>query len=143
MEQMIDKDLIKKLRIERSWSQDQLSSVSGLSLRTIQRIENEGTCSLESKKALAAAFEINANKLDINTAAINTLAANNRGRKFGFAGTAAGLVSAYIGITMSYTSGNITSSEAGLYYGSIGAFCGICCAIIGICSNRYIAKVKT
>ena len=51
MEYMIDKDLIKKLRKERSWSQDQLASVSGLSLRTIQRIENEGACSLESKSA--------------------------------------------------------------------------------------------
>ena len=140
MEHMIDKDLIKKLRIERSWSQDQLSSVSGLSLRTVQRVESEGTCSLESKKALAVAFEINANDLDINISAITFQTANNRGRKLGFAGAVAGLVSAYIGITMSYTSGNITSGEAGLYYGSIGAFCGICCAIVGVISNRYGTK---
>ena len=140
MEQMIDKDLIKKLRTERSWSQDQLSSISGLSIRTIQRIENEGSCSLESKKALAAAFDINANDLDINISAINFQTANNRGHKLGFAGALAGLVSAYIGITMAYTSGHITSSEAGLYYGSIGAFCGICCAIVGVLSNRYGTK---
>ena len=141
MEHMIDKDLIKKLRIERSWSQDQLSSVSGLSLRTVQRVESEGTCSLESKKSLAAAFEINANDLDINFSAINSQAANNRGRKLGFAGAALGLVSAYIGITMAYTSGDITSGEAGIYYGSIGAFCGTCCALISVCSNKYKTRV--
>lgn len=136
MEQMIDRDLIKKFRNERSWSQDHLASVSGLSLRTVQRIENDGVCSLESKKALAAAFEVNASNLDINTSAINALASNNRGRKFGFTGAIAGLVSAYIGITISFTSGHITSSDAGLYYGGVGAFCGICCAIIGVISNR-------
>ena len=137
MEQMIDRDLIKKFRNEHSWSQDQLASVSGLSLRTVQRIENEGNCSLESKKALAACFKINASDLDINTAEIDTLAANKRGRKFGFSGVIAGLVSAYIGISISFASGNITSGEAGLYYGGVGAFCGICCAIIGVLSSRY------
>ena len=139
MEYMIDKDSIKKLRIERSWSQDQLASVSGLSLRTIQRIENEGTCSLESKKALAVAFEITTNELDLNTIAINALIYTNRGRKSAFSGVIAGLVFAYIGITTSFISGHITSDEAGLYYGGVGAFCGVCCAIIGTLSNKYRA----
>ena len=137
MEQMIDRDLIKKLRRERSWSQDYLASVSGISLRTVQRIENEGSCSLESKKALASAFEIKANDLDINTAVIKTLTVINRGRNFGFIGVAIGFVCAYIGITMSFTLGQITSSQAGLYYGSVGTFCGISCAIIGVLSNKY------
>ena len=139
MEQMIDKDLIKKLRKERTWSQDQLASVSGLSLRTVQRIENEGGCSLESKKSLAAAFEINANNLDLNLVATNSLAFNDRGRKFGFAGTLVGMVGAYTGITMSLLSENISSAEAGLYYGGVGAFCGVSCAIIGALSDRYNA----
>ena len=30
---------IKKMRLERHWSQDQLAEMSGLSIRTIQRIE--------------------------------------------------------------------------------------------------------
>jgi len=50
---------IKKLRLERHWSQDQLSEMSGLSIRTIQRIENGENAGLESLKSLAAAFEIN------------------------------------------------------------------------------------
>jgi len=49
---------IKKLRIDRHWSQEQLSEMSGLSIRTIQRIENGENAQLESLKALAAVFEI-------------------------------------------------------------------------------------
>ena len=49
---------IKKLRLERHWSQDQLSEMSGLSIRTIQRIENGENAGLESLKSLAAVFEI-------------------------------------------------------------------------------------
>lgn len=50
---------IKKMRLERHWSQDQLSEMSGLSIRTIQRIENGENAGLESLKSLAAVFEIN------------------------------------------------------------------------------------
>lgn len=50
---------LKKMRLERHWSQDQLAEMSGLSIRTIQRIENGENAGLESLKALAAVFEIN------------------------------------------------------------------------------------
>ena len=56
--------LIVRLRKERSWSQDELSAASGLNLRTIQRIEKDASASLQSKKALAAAFDINTRDLD-------------------------------------------------------------------------------
>jgi len=49
---------IKKLRIERHWSQEQLAEMSGLSIRTIQRIESGENAGLESLKSLAAVFEI-------------------------------------------------------------------------------------
>jgi predicted transcriptional regulator len=52
----IDSALVRKLREERAWSQEHLASVSGVSLRTIQRVEAEGTASLETRMALAAAF---------------------------------------------------------------------------------------
>ncbi|MCH2100004.1 MAG: helix-turn-helix transcriptional regulator [Pseudomonadales bacterium] len=139
MEYMIDKGLIKKLRKNHSWSQEQLASVSGLSLRTIQRIENEGKCSLESKKALAASFEINANQLGIDTSETSIYARAYRGVNLGFSGAIAGVALAYTGITISLVSGAINESQAGLYYGGVGAFCGICCAIIGTLSSRYRA----
>jgi transcriptional regulator with XRE-family HTH domain len=66
MEMKINVDLLKKLRNEKAWSQDQLADICGLSLRTIQRIEKSGSASLESKKAIASAFEIKATELDEN-----------------------------------------------------------------------------
>lgn len=52
------KNKIVLLRKERGWSQSTLAEISGLGERTIQRIEKEGTCSLESVMALASVFEL-------------------------------------------------------------------------------------
>lgn len=55
--------IIKKLRLQHSWSQEQLSHFSGLSIRTIQRAEQGKPVSIESLKSLAAVFEINVNDI--------------------------------------------------------------------------------
>lgn len=55
--------LIQKLRLQRGWSQEQLAEVSGLSVRTIQRLERGQPGSLESMNALAAVFEIDLDRL--------------------------------------------------------------------------------
>lgn len=55
--------IVRKLRLQRSWSQEQLSQFSGLSIRTIQRIERGEKAGLESLKSLAAVFEIQVNEL--------------------------------------------------------------------------------
>jgi transcriptional regulator with XRE-family HTH domain len=60
----INRNLILELRRQRSWSQDELAVASGLNLRTVQRIERSGSASLQSKKALAAAFNIDVHDLD-------------------------------------------------------------------------------
>ncbi|MFH1215785.1 MAG: 2TM domain-containing protein [Pseudomonadota bacterium] len=49
--------VVRKLRLERGWSQEQLAEISGLSVRTIQRIERGQKPSLETMKSLAAVFE--------------------------------------------------------------------------------------
>ena len=49
--------IIRKLRQERGWSQEQLSELSDLSVRTIQRIEGGQKPSMETLRALAAAFD--------------------------------------------------------------------------------------
>ncbi|MFD2177598.1 pentapeptide repeat-containing protein [Veronia pacifica] len=54
---MLNGRTIREKRLGRGWSQEQLASVSGLGLRTIQRIETDGSCSLESQQALAAVLE--------------------------------------------------------------------------------------
>lgn len=62
----INSDLVRKLRIAGNWSQEQLSEACGLSLRTIQRMENGGSASLESIRILSNFFEIDPNKLILN-----------------------------------------------------------------------------
>lgn len=50
--------VIQKLRLQHGWSQEQLAQASGLSARTIQRIEAGGVPSTESLKSLAAVFDV-------------------------------------------------------------------------------------
>lgn len=49
---------VKQLRLQRAWSQEQLAEMAGLSVRTIQRIENGERPGLETLSALAAVFEV-------------------------------------------------------------------------------------
>ena len=56
--------ILKQLRISRHLSQEQLAQMSGLNVRTIQRIENGQNASLESLKCLASALEIDIETLN-------------------------------------------------------------------------------
>ena len=60
----INSDLVQRMRRENAWSQEELAIAAGVNLRTVQRIETDGTASLQSKKALASAFSIDVNDLD-------------------------------------------------------------------------------
>ncbi len=55
--------LIKQLRNERGWTQQQRADICAISLRTVQRVEMQGVASLETCKALAAAFVIEREQL--------------------------------------------------------------------------------
>lgn len=55
--------LIKKLRLQKGWSQEQLADISDLSARTIQRLERGENASLETLKSLASVFEIDVAEL--------------------------------------------------------------------------------
>lgn len=48
---------LQKLRMDRGWSQEQLAELSGISARTIQRIENGHNAGLDTLNSLAAAFD--------------------------------------------------------------------------------------
>ena len=61
----INAELVRDMRVQRAWSQEELAMASGLNLRTIQRIENQATASLQSRKSLAAAFDIDTEVLEI------------------------------------------------------------------------------
>jgi transcriptional regulator with XRE-family HTH domain len=49
---------VRRLREAKNWSQEQLANAAGLSLRTIQRVETEGTASRETRVCLAAALDV-------------------------------------------------------------------------------------
>ena len=54
---------VKRLRIEKGWSQEHLSKITGISVRTIQRVENGHSSSLETRNALAAVFEFDSSTM--------------------------------------------------------------------------------
>ncbi len=74
--------LVRKLRLQRAWSQETLAEVSGLSVRTIQRVERGADPSLETRAALAAAFDVDANifakEADMSQPAMQTLSDTER-----------------------------------------------------------------
>ena len=55
----LNQTIIKQLRTDKGWTQQQLADVASLSLRTVQRIEKQGVASNETVNALCAVFEIN------------------------------------------------------------------------------------
>ena len=50
--------IVRKLRLKHGWTQSELAVMTGLTTRTIQRIEQGQRPSLESCKALASVFEV-------------------------------------------------------------------------------------
>lgn len=48
---------IRLFREMRQWSQEQLAEISGLNVRTVQRVEQGQAASLDTRRALARAFE--------------------------------------------------------------------------------------
>ncbi|BCO17613.1 MULTISPECIES: helix-turn-helix domain-containing protein [unclassified Alteromonas] len=56
--------ILKQLRISQRLSQEQLAQMSGLNVRTIQRIESGANASIESQKCLAAALNVDIDTLN-------------------------------------------------------------------------------
>src|SRR5688572_31426507 len=65
MDMKVDSSYIKAERARRAWSQEHLAEVTGLGLRTIQRIEKTGAASYESARSLAAVFGIDVAELRV------------------------------------------------------------------------------
>lgn len=62
---------LRMMRLEKAWSQEQLAEMSGLNVRTIQRIERGQKASFESLKSLAAVFDVHINELRSEAKAMN------------------------------------------------------------------------
>jgi transcriptional regulator with XRE-family HTH domain len=63
MDMKVDAKRIRAERENRAWSQEHLAQLSGLGLRTVQRIEATGLASNESISALAAVFNLSLQEL--------------------------------------------------------------------------------
>jgi transcriptional regulator with XRE-family HTH domain len=64
--------IVRKLRLQRGWTQEQLAEMAGLSVRSIQRVERGRNCSLETLKCLAAVFEVDLSALQPGGETMNT-----------------------------------------------------------------------
>ncbi len=136
MDMKINAALIKHLRNQKGWPQEQLALISGISHRTIQRIETSGNCSLESKRALASAFEIEITALDIDDDAIADRERKNRQTRYGYIGAGLGFFGSYAGITAAIFSGGMSYYQAGVYYGSVAALIGFSCLLLRLIAGR-------
>lgn len=76
-----DAKKIKRWREDRSWSQEHLADAAGLSLRTVQRIENGEGASRDSVMALAAAFNVEVISLTVDARSEAKAAAQSKRTK--------------------------------------------------------------
>ena len=65
--------IVRKLRLQRGWSQSELAQFSGLSVRTIQRIENGAKPGLETLKSIAAVFDMEASDFQTEAKDMNDM----------------------------------------------------------------------
>lgn len=72
---------VQKLRLQKGWSQQQLAELSGLSTRTIQRIEAGQTPSTETLKSLASVFEIDFQQLQSEVDVVHSDTENEQAEK--------------------------------------------------------------
>ncbi len=67
MDVELNTERLREARRGRAWSQEHLAAVSGLGLRTVQRVEQTGRASFESARSLAAALELEVGQLRAQT----------------------------------------------------------------------------
>ena len=59
----VSSETVRRARLQRGWTQQQLAEVADLSLRTVQRVENQSVASNETVSALCAVLEIERRQL--------------------------------------------------------------------------------
>jgi len=132
---------IKKLRESKSWTQEHLASAAGISLRTIQRMEADGSASAESRLAIAAALGVPVENihlaLDVGHGVEHATRSSELhciavGRRWGYAGLVLGTLASAVGIL----SGSASPEQAHTALGVLGAFAGIAGGAIGVLSQR-------
>jgi transcriptional regulator with XRE-family HTH domain len=128
---------VKKFRESKSWTQEHLANAAGVSLRTIQRIETDGSASAESRLAIAAALGVPVGKissaLDVDTTVASAeLRRIAMGTRWGYVGLLVGTLASAAGIV----GGSSSPEQAGTALGILGAFTGVAAGAIGVLSQR-------
>ena len=128
---------IRKLRESKSWTQEHLATAAGVSLRTIQRMEADGSASAESRLAVAAALGVPVENihlaLDVSKSSVPAeLRSIAMGTRWGYAGLLVGALASAAGIL----GGGSSPEQAGTALGILGAVTGTLAAAIGVLSQR-------
>ena len=128
----IDGLKVRTLREEKSWSQEHLASASGLSARTIQRVESDCIGSAETRLALAAAFGVAVSALAANSAAVVADSSPpTHSTLGGWAGWCAGGACSIGAIVYQQSMGAMTHERAAFSIGVICGLLGLCAGVMG------------
>lgn len=119
---------VRQLRKDLLWSQEDLAQGSGLSVRTIQRIEKNAIVSVDTLQSLAAAFNIPADDL-VHSPELDGL---RIGTFLGFLGASIGAACGTFGVFTNVMKGGMSGHQAAIYMGAIGIISGLSFAFIGI-----------
>ena len=130
MKRTINAELVKRLRTERGWSQEELAIASDLSARTVQRLETEGGGSTNSIKSIASALEVEMHNIEEKPRT------NLIGVRWGYGGVIVGVTCAVIAIGSDWIFGEGSAYDAGISMGVVGLIAGLSCALIGWASAR-------
>jgi len=134
----IDPELVLTLRDQQCWSQEDLALASGVSTRTIQRVENGAQASRETLQALAAAFDVEPHALLRKERAMQKATRNNDGATLALWIHLA----TYIGVIALLSSINIASQRSDFWVTwiaigwGVGVFSHAAVVIIGNAARR-------
>jgi transcriptional regulator with XRE-family HTH domain len=130
----IDSVRVRKIRQERAWSQEHLATVAGVSLRTIQRVEADGSGSLETNMALASALGVPTIELSFEEPAPEPKA---RAALVGIIGGATGALAGLAVGWSSLFSHVMKAGDRGTAFGLLGVMSGLVVAFIGMLFRRF------
>ncbi|HEY6124562.1 MAG TPA: helix-turn-helix transcriptional regulator [Steroidobacteraceae bacterium] len=130
---------VKRLREAKSWTQEHLASAAGVSLRTVQRLEADGSASAESRLAIAAALGVPVDSIHLAPDSVESASAAELrrvavGTRWGYTGVAIGTLASAAGIV----SGSASPEQAATALGILGAFAGITAGAIGVLAQRAV-----
>ena len=115
---------LKQIRINRNLSQEQLAELSGLNVRTIQRLEKGSKPSLESLKCLASALSVEVS--DITDASEKITKPNNKPK----ANLCLILLAVAFLLALFGAKSEVVSPETGAFFYICAAVCFIVASLI-------------